>query len=340
MSSSGNDFGKLLRCPVCGNNKLLLRIDRQDWATCPLCHTTYELLHGIPSLIRPDVLQRICGPRPNDWERATVSSDEFSVKWANAFFHDQSASDYEHDGNQHYIFLPEGACQRRIRQTLARASQLSNRGALLDVCCGTGNILTHAREVFDVCIGIDISINMMNIASQRNLNVLFADACDIPFQDGSVDCVTAFSSLHHILDYTTVVSEMARVLKPGGTFYSDWDPNGRVRSSGWAVSLAVKFLKAWHSFTAKSNAASAPEVFLAEFHHHFGQGFDGNLIVETLKKANFKDVRLIYHFNPSSFDTADSWGGQRIMMACLKTISFIPPTARNVMPWVSVLATK
>ncbi len=45
-----------------------------------------------------------------------------------------------------------------------------------------------------------------------------ADATALPFPDGSFDSVVCCLMLHHIIDWERAVAEVARVLRPGGTF--------------------------------------------------------------------------------------------------------------------------
>lgn len=49
---------------------------------------------------------------------------------------------------------------------------------------------------------------------------LIADAHDIPFQDATFDAVFAIAVLEHVADPFRTVSEIRRVLKPGGLVYS------------------------------------------------------------------------------------------------------------------------
>lgn len=48
---------------------------------------------------------------------------------------------------------------------------------------------------------------------------LTADGQDIPFRDACFDAVIDFGIIHHVLDWRRCLSEIKRVLKPGGFFY-------------------------------------------------------------------------------------------------------------------------
>lgn len=75
--------------------------------------------------------------------------------------------------------------------------------------------------------GVDISAEMVELArgnaeeyglAERAKYVL-ADASDMPFEDKLFNCVFSSASLHEWLDPTRVLNEVARVLKPGGSYY-------------------------------------------------------------------------------------------------------------------------
>lgn len=266
--------------------------------------------------------------------------DADTVTQANISFHNRFADQYEKDVSTFDIFQLGGACQRRLSETLAEAAQHSGGGLLLDVCGGTGNVLRAARPHFDRCLGIDISVNMMAIAAERGLEVLGADATNIPVADASVDCVTAFSALHHVVDFPSVVSEMARVLKPGGIFYSDWDPNEHVTHTGWAVSPAVRTLNNLRRLVTKGDIPETAEQRAAEYHHYSTSGFDPELVAKTLMAADFGKVDVVYHLNPRSFAQARHWTPSLLAMAALKVVSFIPPVPGNLYPWVAVRGVK
>jgi ubiquinone/menaquinone biosynthesis C-methylase UbiE len=51
------------------------------------------------------------------------------------------------------------------------------------------------------------------------------DVHQIPFGDASIECVVVLEALHHFPDYHRALTEIHRVLKPGGLFYAQ-EPNG------------------------------------------------------------------------------------------------------------------
>lgn len=93
---------------------------------------------------------------------------------------------------------------------------------ILDVGCGIG-FVSSLRPDLDI-VGIDISDGMLERNPHRCLK---APAEEIPFKDNYFDVVLCRSLLHHLEDPGVGMSEMTRVLKPGGSFVC-WDPNQSV----------------------------------------------------------------------------------------------------------------
>ena len=59
-----------------------------------------------------------------------------------------------------------------------------------------------------------------NLADYDNIEYEVIDIQDIPFEDNSFDVVMAHMMLYHVPDIAKGISEVRRVLKPGGIFYS------------------------------------------------------------------------------------------------------------------------
>ncbi|WP_055493818.1 class I SAM-dependent methyltransferase [Streptomyces sp. TP-A0356] len=104
-----------------------------------------------------------------------------------------------------------------------------NAGRLLDVACGTGmvtRLLAAARPGLRVT-GADLSLGMARRAAARLPGaVVLADSRRLPFGDGTFDAVTTVWLLHLVdgpEDVRAVMSECARVLRPGGVYVTTVD---------------------------------------------------------------------------------------------------------------------
>ncbi|GGE38755.1 demethylmenaquinone methyltransferase [Pullulanibacillus camelliae] len=97
----------------------------------------------------------------------------------------------------------------------------------LDVCCGTGDwtiALSKAVGPEGQVNGLDFSQNMLSVARHKleeahldNVQLDHGDAMQLPYADDTFDYVTIGFGLRNVPDYLTVLKEMYRVLKPGGT---------------------------------------------------------------------------------------------------------------------------
>src|SRR2546426_11782617 len=91
-------------------------------------------------------------------------------------------------------------------------------GRLLDVGCGTGAQTAAFAERGWSVTGVDVSAAMLRLARSRGLEVVQADASELPFPDGSFDTVVSMWTHTDVDDFRAVVSEVARVLDRDGPF--------------------------------------------------------------------------------------------------------------------------
>ncbi|MCE2438283.1 MAG: class I SAM-dependent methyltransferase [Candidatus Latescibacteria bacterium] len=95
----------------------------------------------------------------------------------------------------------------------------------LDIATGPGFTAFAVAEFCDTIVASDIARRMLDqariIAGERSVdNVRFeiVDACDISYPDASLDLVTCRTAPHHFTDVGRFLSEVHRVLSPGGVF--------------------------------------------------------------------------------------------------------------------------
>lgn len=116
------------------------------------------------------------------------------------------------------------------RRFAVSKSGLEPGGSALDVCCGTGDFaleLAGRVEKNGRVVGVDFSGPMIDLARQKAkrlgcewVNFIEANALDLPFADGSFDCATVGFGLRNVADVRVALSEMARVVRPGGKVIS------------------------------------------------------------------------------------------------------------------------
>ena len=99
----------------------------------------------------------------------------------------------------------------------------------LDVGCGQGDLLELAGDGFAWAVGCDPSAGMLSEGRQFNV-VKQPSMVKLPFDDNSIDFVTAVCVYHHVhgVSRRLLTDEIARVLAPGGLCciieHNPWNP--------------------------------------------------------------------------------------------------------------------
>ena len=98
------------------------------------------------------------------------------------------------------------------------AAQLAPGRRVLDVACGEG----YGTGMLDQSgasgtVGVDIDEPTITAARERySCDFRCADIAALPFEDASFDLVVSFETIEHVTDGEAALSELARVLAPGG----------------------------------------------------------------------------------------------------------------------------
>jgi demethylmenaquinone methyltransferase/2-methoxy-6-polyprenyl-1,4-benzoquinol methylase len=90
---------------------------------------------------------------------------------------------------------------------------------VLDVATGTGDLAMAIRKACPQArvVGADFCAPMLDVARRNGLpELVVADGMILPFADRTFDVVTAAFGLRNMASWEKGLSEMARVLKPGG----------------------------------------------------------------------------------------------------------------------------
>ncbi|MGD9957777.1 class I SAM-dependent methyltransferase [Nocardioides sp.] len=91
---------------------------------------------------------------------------------------------------------------------------------VLEVGCGTGCFAARVQASHPGIrlTAIDQSPRFVELTAGRGVEARRADVQDLPFKDDSFDVVAAMWMLYHVPDLDKALSEVRRVLRPGGLF--------------------------------------------------------------------------------------------------------------------------
>lgn len=111
-----------------------------------------------------------------------------------------------------------GGFSAPAQQALLVAASVGGGTRLLDVGCGSGELLELAAAEGAVVAGVDPAQGMVEAACRRvpSADVRPGVAENLPFPDGSLDVVTAVNVLQFTEDPDLALAEVVRVLAPGG----------------------------------------------------------------------------------------------------------------------------
>jgi len=106
---------------------------------------------------------------------------------------------------------------RRWRR-LAADTVVGPGDAVLDACCGTGDLAIAAERAGGRVTGLDFSEQMLVRARAKSDGVewVLGDVTALPFDDASFDAVTVGFGIRNVPDLDVGLAELARVLRPGG----------------------------------------------------------------------------------------------------------------------------
>ena len=141
---------------------------------------------------------------------------------------------------------------RRWRTLTARETGVGRGASVLDVCCGTGGLAIELAKLVGAVghvTGLDFSAEMLARAADKTggpdaarVEWIRSDAMAMPFDDNSFAATTIAFGLRNLSDVHAGVTELARVVRPGGrvvcleitqpegevlsTFYRAWFDKG------------------------------------------------------------------------------------------------------------------
>jgi ubiquinone/menaquinone biosynthesis C-methylase UbiE len=94
---------------------------------------------------------------------------------------------------------------------------------VVDLGCGTGELMIHLKQKAQKVIGVDSSARMLEETKKRLLvengvpDLRLGELEHLPLSDGEAECAIISMVLHHISAPVIAIAETYRILQPGGT---------------------------------------------------------------------------------------------------------------------------
>ena len=121
------------------------------------------------------------------------------------------------DGLRARASIYEGVSGPDARELAFQAVREAAPRRILEVGCGWGEFAERLQaELAADVVAVDLSQRMVELARERGVDAHVGDVQDLPFEDTSFDVAVANWMLYHVPDLERGLSELSRVLRPGG----------------------------------------------------------------------------------------------------------------------------
>ena len=141
-------------------------------------------------------------------------------KYVKEYF-DEYSSTYHED---HYVKEKPASIYPvlsvRLKYMNAMLSDFEKGGKVIDIGCGTGEMLELFREHGFYTCGLDYSLKML-LAISKNImkhqvSLINGEIEKLPFQDECFDGVVSAGVIEYLNEDQKALREIARILRPGG----------------------------------------------------------------------------------------------------------------------------
>ena len=113
------------------------------------------------------------------------------------------------------------------RKKVVKIISRNNPKQILDIATGTGDLALMMSQLNpDKVTGLDISVGMLEVGKQKiekanltdKIDMIVGDSENMPFDDNTFDAITVSFGVRNFANLDKGLTEIKRVLKPGGTF--------------------------------------------------------------------------------------------------------------------------
>jgi glycosyltransferase involved in cell wall biosynthesis/ubiquinone/menaquinone biosynthesis C-methylase UbiE len=144
--------------------------------------------------------------------------------------HDKTASNYVSVHGEIFNDTEQERLSLVLKKSLQAVKTGSKNLTALDYGCGSGNVTEKLLNLNVNVVAADVSGQFLKLVRQNfsseRLSTLSLNGRDLlGVKAERFDFIAIYSVLHHIPDYLSAITELARVCKPGGIIYIDHESN-------------------------------------------------------------------------------------------------------------------
>jgi ubiquinone/menaquinone biosynthesis C-methylase UbiE/uncharacterized protein YbaR (Trm112 family) len=323
----------LLACPACGGERLSREAFdgsaealREAVVYCPGCRAWFPVEDGVLDLLTGSLAYR------EDRERfrsrhagrmealglvpdppAGASESELQAKQQQHFdwYADNEKQSYLEYERMPFWVAADAIAFSRWRERIRPGSWL------LDVGCGPGRATVKVLDLDIDVLGFDVSKAAVRQAEERHRKggyraraaFFAADATRFPIRSAVLDYVLVYGVLHHVPDPRAACLEIARVLRPGGTYLGSENNETVFRR---VFELLQRLRPLWYE-------EAGPEALISD--RTMREGFAGTGVEIETRSSVYLPPHLLNHLPPA-------WG-RSLLGATDALFNLVPGLRRN-----------
>ena len=150
-----------------------------------------------------------------------TSDEQQAAAWVQGMF---AGIAPKYDFINHLLSFNVDRRWRKLLMQRLRPVLDQDEATVLDLCCGTGDVLIYLKSVSRArIVGVDFCHPMLVSAKQKTAQkrmdslLVEADALKLPVANESFDAIAVSFGFRNLANYAAGLRELHRVLKPGGT---------------------------------------------------------------------------------------------------------------------------
>ncbi|TCP59348.1 demethylmenaquinone methyltransferase/2-methoxy-6-polyprenyl-1,4-benzoquinol methylase [Tumebacillus sp. BK434] len=187
---------------------------------------------------------------------------------------------------------------KRWRKITMKRMNIQPGQSAIDVCAGTGDWTVALAEQIGAegkVVGLDFSQEMLKYSYPKiekagvgkQASMIYGNAMDLPYEDNTFDHSTIGFALRNVPDIRKVLSEMMRVVKPGGQVVSL-----ELSKPVWKPFRALYFFYFYKILPAIGNLASRDSISYSWLPESLTNFPDQQELKKIMEEVGMTDVRV------------------------------------------------